>query len=211
MDTDGVIAGYARIADWFLARRHAGEPPMERPYLEAVLAGVPAGGTVLDLGCGGGEPMAGFFCRHGRRVVGLDAAWPMLAAGRRRFPDMALVAADMRRLPFRGRFEAVVAWDSFFHLPYEDQRGMFPVFGELVAPGGLLLFTTGPAHGRSDGVMDGVRFAHYSLSAEEYGALLGRFGFTVALHRVEDTACGGHTVWLARKTAQGRTNGAKDA
>ncbi|MEA4854838.1 MAG: class I SAM-dependent methyltransferase [Solidesulfovibrio sp.] len=203
MRNDAIVNGYERIADWFLARRRADEPLLEREYLETVLAGLPAAGVVLDLGCGGGEPMAGYFLRHGRRVVGLDGSLGMLAACRRRLPGMALVAADMRALPLRGRFAAVVAWDSFFHLPYEDQRGMFPAFGELVAPGGLLLFTSGPAHGRSDGVMDGVTFAHYSLSAGEYRERLGRCGFEVLVHRVEDPDCGGHTVWLARKAAAG--------
>jgi SAM-dependent methyltransferase len=200
MEPEAILAGYARIADWFLARRRTAEPLMEREYLQAVLAGLPPGGTVLDLGCGGGEPIAGFFLRRGYRVVGLDGVTAMLAACRRHFPDMALVAADMRALPFRGSFDAVIAWDSFFHLPYQAQRDLFPVFGDLVAPGGRLLFTGGPSHGRADGVMDGLTFAHYSLAPQAYRELLGRFGFAVLLHRVEDPACGGHTIWLAEKT-----------
>ncbi|EXI77463.1 MAG: hypothetical protein AW10_03817 [Candidatus Accumulibacter appositus] len=48
-------------------------------------------------------------------------------------------------------FLALVAWDSFFHLSHDDQRRMFPSFARHAAPGALLLFTSGPAHGESIG------------------------------------------------------------
>lgn len=199
MPAEEICTRYERIADWHLARRDADQPLMERPYLEATLAALPERGEVLDLGCGGGEPIAGFFIRAGRSVLGVDGAARMIQACRERFPEMSWIQADMRVLALGRSFDALIAWDSFFHLSHADQRAMFPIFSAHAAPGATLLFTSGPAHGEATGVMDGVAFEHYSLSPQEYRELLAQWGFRVVLHRVEDPDCGGHTVWLARK------------
>jgi hypothetical protein len=61
------------------------------------------------------------------------------------------VEADMRRLVLPFRFDAIVAWDSFFHLTGDEQRGMFPMFRKHIATGGLLRFTSGPRDGEAIG------------------------------------------------------------
>lgn len=193
---EGCCDKYDRIAGWFDSRR--GKGLMESEYLEAMLARLPAGGAVLDLGCGSGEPLAGFFIRKGFQVTGVDGSPRMIAMCRERFPAMAWLVADMRGLALGRRFDAVVAWDSFFHLSKEDQRVMFAVFAAHLNKGGLLLFTSGPAEGETSGVMEGDTFHYSSLSPEEYRALLAARGMEVLLHKAEDPACGGHTVWLAR-------------
>ncbi|OLN26558.1 Methyltransferase [Desulfovibrio sp. DV] len=200
---DDIISRYEGIADWFAAHRFAGDPPMESAYLAAVAKALPAGAAVLDLGCGTGEPLAGYFIRAGHPVVGIDGAPAMIARCQERFPDMTWMVGDMRRLSLGRPFGAVLAWDSFFHLAYDDQRAMFAVFAAHTSPDGLLLFTSGPDHGKATGTMDGLAFAHYSLSAAEYREQLAGHGFAVLRHVVEDPDCGGHTVWLARKEAPG--------
>jgi hypothetical protein len=42
-----------------------------------------------------------------------------------------------------------------------------------------------------------------SDDAAEYRALLGAHGFLVVAHEVEDSGCGGRTVWLARRARMG--------
>jgi SAM-dependent methyltransferase len=80
-------------------------------------------GPILELGCGTGRlslPLA----RDGHRVVGIDLSAAMLrraaakAAQRPRSrARLTLVRADMRRLPFRGRFPLVVSpFNAFQHL-----------------------------------------------------------------------------------------------
>ncbi|HNW44163.1 MAG TPA: class I SAM-dependent methyltransferase [Elusimicrobiales bacterium] len=189
-------ANYDRIAGWFDAQR--GKDLMESSYLEAMLARLPAGGDVLDLGCGSGEPLAGFFIRRGFRVTGLDGSPEMIAMCRARFPEMSWAVADMRGAALGRRFDAVLAWDSFFHLSKEDQRAMFAVFAAHLKKGGLLLFTSGPAEGESSGIMEGCKFHYSSLSPEEYRGLLAAHGLEVLRHKAEDPACGKHTVWLAQ-------------
>jgi hypothetical protein len=104
----------------------------------------------------------------------------------------------MRGLDLGRRFDALIAWDSFFHLEHDDQRAMFAVFARHAAPGALLLFTSGPRAGVAMGEIHGHALYHASLDAAEYRTLLSAQGFEVLLHRVEDPDCGGHTVWLAQ-------------
>jgi SAM-dependent methyltransferase len=172
--------------------------PFERRWLDPFLARVPAGGRVLDLGCGSGKPMAAYLLEQGRGVTGVDTAPALLALGQAAFPAEEWVEADMRGLDLGRRFAGVLAWDSCFHLCPEDQRGMFAVFARHAAPGAPLLFTSGPAAGEVLGEFGGETLYHASLDPWEYRHLLATHGFRVLDHVAEDAACGGRTVWLAQ-------------
>ncbi len=173
---------------------------MELPYLEKATALAPPPGRVLDLGCGGGEPLARYFVDAGYRVTGIDTVDEMLEMCRARFPDMTWLRADMRRLDLAERFDIVIAWDSFFHLRPDDQRGMFATFRQHTAPGGVLVFTSGLTEGEAvGGDLFGDPLYPASLDTQEYARLLDRHGYGVVLHSVEDPDCGGHTVWIARR------------
>lgn len=134
-------------------------------------------------------------------MIGVDAAPAMLAVCRRRFPGMAWLERDMRNLGLGRRFDAIIAWNSFFHLAEEGQRALFPIFTRHIASGGLLLFTADPAAGITVGEIYGRKLFHASLAGGEYRRLLTAQGFEVLLHRIEDPQCGYHTVWLARYAA----------
>lgn len=172
----------------------------EEAYLDAILRRLEPGPiSVLDLGCGTGVPIAHYMIERGCQVVGVDAAPAMIARAERRFPRMTWLARDMRGLSLGRAFDALIAWNSFFHLTAEEQHAMFPVFREHAASGGLLLFTSGPEAGIAHGSLYGHDLFHASLSAQDYRRALAASGFAVLIHRVEDPNCGGHTVWLAER------------
>ena len=198
----------ARMTDvWRFYQRHAhtfarerGKRLMERPYLDAATSSLEPNAKILDLGCGSGEPIARNLIQHGYDVTGVDAAPAMIALCRARFPDATWIEADMRALALGRRYDAIIAWDSFFHLDQDEQRAMFPVFQQHVLPGGVLLFTSGPRAGVAIGCMYGEDLFHASLDPDEYRSLLASTGFRVLRFQPEDPACGGHTVWLAQAT-----------
>jgi ubiquinone/menaquinone biosynthesis C-methylase UbiE len=193
-----LAALYARHARRFDAVRTGCR--MERPYLEAASALRPPPGGVLDLGCGSGEPIARFFVERGYRVTGVDAVEEMLELGRQRFPAMTWLRADMRRLDLSERFDILIAWDSFFHLPRSDQRAMFDTFERHTAPRGVLVFTSGLSEGEGpSGDLFGDQLYHASLDTSEYTRLLRDHGYEVVRHSVEDPDCAGHTVWIAQR------------
>ncbi|HEX2751575.1 MAG TPA: class I SAM-dependent methyltransferase [Alphaproteobacteria bacterium] len=186
---------YDRIADWFDDNR--GRSGMEAPYLSRITDTVPDSGTVLDIGCGAGEPIARYFIDKGWSVTGVDFSVELLAKSRARFPAQEWLHADMRKLSLGRRFDAVLAWDSFFHLTADDQRAMFGVFAAHLKPGGQLLFNTGTEAGTSYGEMNGQSFHHASLDVAEYRSLLAKHGFMIMLCDITNPACGGRTVWMA--------------
>jgi SAM-dependent methyltransferase len=179
--------------------RDRGRTRMEEAYLRRVVELLqPDRRRVLDVGCGAGEPIARFFLDAGYDFTGVDAAPAMIALCRSRFPSATWIECDMRRLALGREFDALIAWDSYFHLPKDAQRSMFPIFRRHIASRGLLLFTSGPGDGEAIGELCGEPLYHASLDHAEYRELLRENGFDVLLLRVEDPECGGHTVWLAQ-------------
>jgi len=195
-DADAIIAHYQRHAQTWDAAR--GKTLFERPWLDRFRQALPLGGSILDIGCGSAEPVARYFIEAGHRLTGIDSAAALIALCRERFPAGDWHVADMRSLALGRRFGGLLAWDSFFHLAYDDQRRMFPIFRAHAAPGAALMFTSGPSHGEAIGAFAGERLYHASLDPAEYRSLLDAQGFDVAAHVVEDPACGGRTVWLAK-------------
>lgn len=196
-DPERIIDLYQRKAENWEADR--GRSLFEKAWLDRFLSLVPGRGSVLDLGCGSGEPIARYFIDGGYDVTGVDSSPALISLCTERFPSSIWTVADMRTLHLSRRFDGIVAWDSFFHLAPDDQRGMFPIFGDHIAERGALIFTSGPAHGVAIGSFHGEPLYHASLDADEYVSLLDAAGFDVVDHVVEDPACGGHTVWLSQR------------
>ncbi len=165
----------------------------------SIVEGLPAGASVLDLGCGSGDPIARHLVQRGLSVTGVDSSPAMIELCRARLPGAEFHVADMRCLALQRRFDAILAWDSVFHLTADDQTRMFPIFARHAGPAAVLMFTSGPARGEAIGSFAGEPLYHASLDPEEYRELLRRHGFAVVRHVSEDPACGGHTVWLARQ------------
>jgi SAM-dependent methyltransferase len=195
---DRIIDLYERHAQsWDVDR---GKSLFERHWLDRFRDAMNKEGSILDLGCGSGEPIARYFIESGHSVTGVDSSPSLVGLCRERFPAHSWLVADMRALNLGARFGGLIAWDSFFHLSAADQRAMFPVFRAHAPPGCALMFTTGPSAGESIGTYCGEALYHASLDAAEYQALLAANGFRVLAHAVEDPSCGGHTIWLARAT-----------
>lgn len=192
----GLISGlYERRASDY--DRDRGRSLQERDWLDRFLEGVPSGGTVLDLGCGMGEPIAAHVMSAGRTVIGVDTSPSLIAIARARLPNAEWMAADMRTLALDVKANGLLAWDSFFHLTPDDQRRMLDVFARHAAEGARLMFTSGPAEGVSLGTYHAETLYHASLSPEEYRSLLAAHGFVVDAFVADDPSCGGHTIWLA--------------
>lgn len=198
---DDIIATYDRVAQEFQAARN--RSLFEKPSLDRMLGIAPRNVSprrLLDLGCGTGAPIATYLAERGMAVTGVDGAASMLDLFCKTLPNAQAVHADMRTLDLGCEFDAILAWDSFFHLSPNDQRAMFGIFARHAAPNAALLFTSGPAAGEAYGHAASAPVYNASLDPQEYRDLLDQHQFKLLDFRPEDPDCDFHTTWLARFT-----------
>ena len=195
---DQIIDLYNRHANAWVDARLREAHLYERGWMDKFCRLVRAGGSVLDIGCGAGEPVAAHLVRQGHSVTGVDSSTAMIALFKANLPGQKTLVADMRSLSLKHVFSGILAWDSFFHLKHDDQRRMFPIFRAHAAPSAALMFTSGPSHGEAVGQLEGEPLYHASLDPAEYRQLLNAQGFDVVATMSNDQSCGGRTIWLAQ-------------
>ena len=201
-NADDIIDLYERHARaWVRARLQERQVHglYERGWLDRFCELVSPGRTVLDMGCGAGQPIAAYLVERGFSVTGVDSSNTMVAMFQAHLPGQQALTSDMRTLALGRAFHGVLAWDSFFHLDHDSQRRMFPVLRAHAAPRAALMFTSGPAHGEGIGRLEGDPLYHASLDATEYRQLLDSYDFDVLATVAEDPTCGRRTVWLAQR------------
>ncbi len=140
-------------AEWFrtffdaayVAQLREEKPPAqtrrEVDFLLRALRPAP-GARILDVPCGYGRH-ASALARRGFRVVGVDLSRAMIAEARRRFapgPRLAFVRRDMRRIAFRGEFDAVInLYTSFGYFTPAQNQAVLQRMARALRPGGTLL------------------------------------------------------------------------
>jgi len=173
----------------------------EQVWLDRFLDLVRDRGSVLDLGCGTGDPITAYMAGRGFRVIGVDASRAMLDIARERFPTGDWRHGDMRELDLVERFDGILGWNSFFHLMPDEQRAVLPRLAAHMNPGAALMLTVGPEAGEVVGHVGDDAVYHASLAPTEYETLLGKLGLTIVSFAMEDPKCDMQTILLARKQA----------
>lgn len=193
-------AAYDRIAAWWAATEAGLRAGI--PYVEQAIAAAPRRGAALDVGCGAGGRLLALLEAAGFHVTGLDVSAGMLEHARRRHPGVRFVHADVATWepPAGTRYDLVLAWDSTFHLPRDLQEPVLRRLCRWLAPGGVLLATTGGKEGEVSGEMQGVRFAYSALAPDAVAAIAAEEGCAVEL-READQPPAPHLAWLVRRTA----------
>ncbi len=156
------------------------------------------GRRVLDVGCGDGRWAAHARASGAAAVLGVDFSAGMLAAARAASPDLGLVAADMRALPFRpATFDVVIHALALGHVP-DPGPAIRAAAGVLAPGGGLALVDLHPeaaARGwrrtfrDAGGRRQAVRWHPHALS--EVTAACGQAGLRVErlVERALDPEC----------------------
>jgi SAM-dependent methyltransferase len=124
-----VPAGESLARAWPLWLINAG-------YLWAVRRHVPAGSTVIEIGCGGGVE---YFARR-YRVIGLDLSLESLAAVAKRYAA-CLQADAAQRIPLPdASVDAVISSFAWEHFPPERKPLVLAECARVLRPGGKLVF-----------------------------------------------------------------------
>ncbi len=175
---------YDLIADWYAESR--GTSQVGVPELKSLIASLPAGASVLDIGCGNGLPLTRTLLDAGCYVIGVDSSRRMLERFQTNCPTTPFICSSIQAadLPQQS-FDAAVAWGILFHLPYEEQRTAIAKVASVLKVRGFFLFTAGDREGEKEGEpMNGVPFHYWSFSVERYRELLKANGLTLLdVHR----------------------------
>ena len=132
---------YDLIADWYATERLG---PGGIPELQSLIATLPYGATVLDVGCGNGLPLTKKLLDAGYNVIGVDSSSRMLERFTMNCPGTRFICSPIQSANLQGlMFDAAVAWGVLFHLPHDEQRKATAKIASVLKPGGLFLFTAG--------------------------------------------------------------------
>lgn len=132
--------GYEAAAETYIKRRN---PSIGVSTVLKWGQTLPAGASVLDLGCGHGEPISQALMQIGLELYGIDASRSMVAAFRKRFPQARVVNEAVEESAFFNRsFDGVVAWGLMFLLSVETQLSLIEKVASTLEPGGRFLFTS---------------------------------------------------------------------
>jgi len=173
----------------------------EQKWLDRFIELLPENASILDAGCGAGEPFIPYFLSLGLAVTGLDFSESMLRIASARFPELVFHHADMVTMQLEETFDGIIAWNSFFHLTQESQRQAMAQFSDHLNPGGVLMLTVGPEAGEVLGHVNGAEVYHASLSPDDYVQTFADLGVEVIEFVKEDQDCDLQTVLIGRKSA----------
>jgi cyclopropane fatty-acyl-phospholipid synthase-like methyltransferase len=135
-----VAEGYDRMGEEFSAWNDSRPPEVRSWFRGEVLARLPQGSSVLELGCGPGTDAA--HLSAGRRYVGVDLSIVQLSIARSKLPHATFVLGDLTSIFFRpGSLDAVVAFYAFNHVPQEEVEPTFGRVFDWLRPGGRLMLS----------------------------------------------------------------------
>jgi cyclopropane fatty-acyl-phospholipid synthase-like methyltransferase len=151
------------------------------PALASLLEVLPAGATVLDIGCGAGVPVTAALARVAD-VVGVDISPVQLEQARRNVPQARFILGDIMATEFSPQsFDAVVAFYALFHVPREEHRALLERISTWLRPAGHFLATlAGTSHpGYTEPDFFGATMYWSYFAADWYLDVLRALGFDV--------------------------------
>jgi len=146
MDPKRIVAeGYDRIAERYAEWARGVRGGEREYYTSLVLADLPAGASVLELGCGGGVPTTKQLAER-FQVTGADISPRHIELGRRNVPNATSIQADMTNLDLpTAAFDGVMAFYSITHVPREQHSLLLSAVARWLRPGGMFVAVMGGA------------------------------------------------------------------
>jgi SAM-dependent methyltransferase len=125
---------------------------------EPFLGLVPAGGHILDVGCGSGRDTLAFL-RRGFRVTAIDASAGMARLAGERIGRVVPVLR-VQDLAYEDEFDGVWACSSLLHVPSGEAADVFGRLARALRPGGAWYMSFKP--GEAEEVRGGRLFTDYT-------------------------------------------------
>ncbi len=173
--------GWDAIADRLIAVRSTVGAEVVRDWARLL----PAGGAVVDIGCGAGVPVSATLIDAGLQISGIDASPTLVAAFRQRFPMARVACEAAEESGFFGRkFDGAVAIGLLFLLPAEGQRAVIGRVASALSSGGRFLFSAPRQRCAWTDLLTGR--PSRSLGFDRYERILGTAGMRVVATHVDE-------------------------
>lgn len=170
--------GYETHATTFIRCRSKGIDGVGAPSVRQWARSLAPNATVLDVGCGGGDPISKALVEEGLSVYGIDASPSMVQVFQQNFPDSPVACEAVEDSAFFNRqFDAIIAWGLVFLLPEETQELVIQKMANALYAGGKLLFTAPARQMQWEDAITEIESR--SLGADRYRALLTAAGLSL--------------------------------
>jgi ubiquinone/menaquinone biosynthesis C-methylase UbiE len=180
-----VEQGYNRVAHDYARLEGAEEWPRMR-WLRNLLSRLEPGSSVLDLGCGSGDPADIEIARQ-HRITGVDISLAQIDLARQNVPAGHFLHGDLGSVEFPpSSFDAVVSFYTLEHLPRQEHAAILRRVCRWLKPGGWLLLSTEAAG--IEGITAewlGVPMFMSSFDADTVRRLVGEAGFELVETAIE--------------------------
>jgi len=198
-----VRRGYDAVS--YRYRGDDGDGGERGPWVERLVAAVPAGSRVLDLGCGCGIPVSRDLVAAGMRVTGVDLSDVQVSRARTLVPEATFVRADASEVEFpAGSFDAVVCLYTLIHVPRDEQPPLLAKVATWLRPGGWFVATTGYKDWtgtEQNWLGSGAPMWWSHPDADTYRAWLADAEFVVESEEFVAEGDGGHALFWCRRRA----------
>jgi cyclopropane fatty-acyl-phospholipid synthase-like methyltransferase len=187
---------YNQIAQWFVENRSKGSISK---YVLEFAEGLKVGSTILDVGCGGGIPIAKHLLEKQFKVTGIDSSEKMIELALKNVLEAEFFKADICTYQINKTYGGIIAWDSLFHIEREKQKEVFVKLYDSLEDNGTMLFTYGGSEWEGEAQMGGASFFYSGYSPITLKETLKEIGFKILKFEVDDPTSHGHVVVLVQK------------
>lgn len=160
----------------------------------------PHNGRALDVGCGAGGRLANLIETQGLVLTGVDASAQMIALAKTAHPKAEFQLADIRDWESDASFDFILAWDSLFHLPLNQQEPVLQKLCDLLTADGVLIYSFGDDVGSHSDEWCGQVFDYSSVGVSRNIEVLQNAGLTLR-HLELDQFPEKHAYLIAQKLA----------
>jgi ubiquinone/menaquinone biosynthesis C-methylase UbiE len=199
-----VERSYDQVAHEYARLEGESEWPRMR-WLRKLLDRLEPGSSVLDLGCGSGEP-ADVEISKVHQVTGVDISQTQIALARQNVPTGHFIHGDAGSAEFPpSSFDAVVSFYTLEHIPREEHKTVLRRICKWLRVGGLLLISM--EAGDYDDVMGewlGVPMFISSYDPETMKQMVNQVGFELLETAIETQLEGGKDIPFLWVLAQKR-------
>ncbi len=150
MDPQELGKKYDKIAQWWHDRHEHSEYGVAQ-FQRALRFAIDHKGfssrAALDVGCGAGGRFVRELDENKFTVTGLDVSAEMIRLAKAAHPSHHFYQQDICDWHTDQSYNFILAWDSLFCLPYEQQQAVLEKLCACLEPGGVLIYTFGDGDG----------------------------------------------------------------